>query len=139
MSETQGTHWEGCEEVHHECKIAKLQRDLARVTAERDAWRNAVIDELVVAHIYRKQHDDCPRLAVMDAIGWNCGVALDPQVSSEARKLVADAAARAESAERDAYEKVLRGLRSENDSTQLRAIIAQVEALRDAAIEEGKV
>ena len=27
---TLGTHWDGCEEVHPHCKIAKLERELAQ-------------------------------------------------------------------------------------------------------------
>ena len=53
-----------------------------------DPWRDAVINELVVAHIYCKEHDSDPRKAVQDAITWNCQVALDPAVSSAAAALV---------------------------------------------------
>lgn len=53
-----------------------------------DPWKDAVIDELVIAHIYRAEHDSDPRKAVRDAIQWNVYVALDPRVSSEAQALI---------------------------------------------------
>lgn len=31
MSERMGTHWEGCEEVHEDCKIARLQAENVRL------------------------------------------------------------------------------------------------------------
>jgi hypothetical protein len=65
--------------------IRKLERDLAAA----QEWREAVLNELIVAHIYTKEHDTNPRKAIQDAIIWNCQVALDPAVSSDARKLVA--------------------------------------------------
>lgn len=53
-----------------------------------DAFREAVIDELVVSHIYTAKHDADPRLAIHDAIAWNVAVALDPQVSASAQDLL---------------------------------------------------
>lgn len=47
-------------------------------------FREAVIDELVVAHIYTKEHDGDPRKAIKDAIDWNVEVALDWRVSNSA-------------------------------------------------------
>lgn len=49
---------------------------------------NAVIDELVCCHIYSKDHDSNPRKAIQDIIKWNCDVALDPAVSSDAQALI---------------------------------------------------
>ena len=54
----------------------------------RNEWKDAVIDELITAHVYQKEHDTDPRKAIQDAITWNCQVALDPAVSSDARALV---------------------------------------------------
>lgn len=54
---------------------------------EQNAWREAVIDELVVCHIYRKEHDEDPRKAIAEAIAWNMKIALDPAVSKEAQDL----------------------------------------------------
>lgn len=53
-----------------------------------DPWREAMIDELVVCHIYSAKHDDDPKQALHDAITWNVTVALDPAVSSDAAALV---------------------------------------------------
>ena len=36
-----GSHWEGCEDVHWDCKIAQLEAELAR----RNEERNALADE----------------------------------------------------------------------------------------------
>lgn len=55
---------------------------------ELHKWREAIINELVTAHIYTSEHDANPRKAVQDAITWNCQVALDPLVSSDAMALV---------------------------------------------------
>lgn len=54
----------------------------------RNEWKEAVINELIVAHVYQKEHETNPRKAIQDAITWNCQVALDPAVSSDARALV---------------------------------------------------
>ena len=51
-------------------------------------WKEAIIDELVVAHIYSSKHDTDPRKAIHDIITWNCQVALDPLVSSDAQALI---------------------------------------------------
>ena len=52
-------------------------------------WRGAVIDALVVGHIYNASHDADPRKAINDLICWETDIALDPQVSSAAEELVA--------------------------------------------------
>jgi len=51
-------------------------------------WREAVIDALVVNHIYRKDHDADPRKAIRDLIEWEQKLALDPAVSAEAQALI---------------------------------------------------
>lgn len=65
--------------------IAAMQ---PRFKAEVDKWRNAVIDELMSCHIYRREHEADPRKALHEVITWNCRVALDPAVSAEARALM---------------------------------------------------
>lgn len=64
----------------------------AQLAAFADAldgpWKQAVISELVVAHIYQAKHDTDPRRAIQDAISWNVDVALDPLVSKDAQKLI---------------------------------------------------
>ena len=66
--------------------LQAAQRGLAHGT-DVD-WKEAVIDELVVAHILTVEHETNPRMAVKAAINWNCEVALDPQVSSDAQALI---------------------------------------------------
>ena len=51
-------------------------------------WEDVIIDGLVVAHIYRKEHDTDPGLALHDLISWHVRAALDPKVSSDAQALV---------------------------------------------------
>ena len=59
-------------------------------------WEDAIIDGLVVAHVYRKEHDTNPSMALNDLISWHVRVALDPTVSSDARALVESGAAQRE-------------------------------------------
>ena len=62
---------------------------LAAFAAALDGpWKEAVINELIVAHLYQAKHDQDPRRAIQDAISWNTDVALDPLVSSDAQKLI---------------------------------------------------
>ena len=56
-------------------------------------WEHAIIDGLVVAHVYRKEHDTNPSMALNDLISWHVRVALDPTVSSDAQALVESGAA----------------------------------------------
>ena len=44
-----GSHWEGCEEVHWDCRIAQLETELARLTAELAELRERfeVTDDLL--------------------------------------------------------------------------------------------
>ena len=77
--------------------IAAAQKELAELMK----WKEAVINELIVAHIYGQVHDDSPRKAVHDAITWNCQVALDPAVSSDAQRLRDTYLQRAEAAEQE--------------------------------------
>lgn len=71
--------------------LEELAKQLERDLAAAQEWREAVLNELIVAHIYTKEHDTNPRKAIQDAITWNCQVALDPVVSSDAQKLIAAA------------------------------------------------
>lgn len=60
----------------------------AKWEKEQLTWKEAVLNELIVCHIYNSSHDNDPRKAVQDAITCNCQVALDPTVSSEAQALI---------------------------------------------------
>jgi hypothetical protein len=61
---------------------------MAFAAALEGPWKKAVIDQLVIAHIYQSKHDKDPRSALQDAISWNTDIALDPLVSSDAQKLI---------------------------------------------------
>ena len=78
---------EAKEEIQRYALQAADKRE-AEVRTEAMRWREAIINELIIAHIYSKEHDDNPRKAIQDAISWNCAVALDPAVSSDAQALV---------------------------------------------------
>jgi len=67
--------------------------------AEERKWRETVDDMLVTQH---EVASDDPRESINRLINWHCMVALDPAVSSDAAKLVADAV----KAEREACAKV---------------------------------
>lgn len=71
-------------------EIAELKANLKRATSamSNDVWKNAVIDELVCCYIYQQEHEHDPRKAIQDIIKWNCDVALEPAVSSDAQALV---------------------------------------------------
>jgi hypothetical protein len=61
-----------------------------RVTPPQGAnpWRDAVIDQLVICHLYAPVHDSDPRKALGDLLAWNQSLALDPDVSAEAQALI---------------------------------------------------
>lgn len=63
----------------------------ANAEAYAAAWKDAVIEQLIAMHIYRKEHEDDPRKALNDLINWHCTIALDPQVSEQAAELVKQA------------------------------------------------
>ena len=82
--------WHYATERAKDMNVAReLQQPLAApVDASANEWKQAVINELVTAHILTIEHETNPRKAIQDAITWNCQVALDPAVSSDARALV---------------------------------------------------
>ena len=74
-------------------EISELKANLKRATSAMsndtsNEWKNEIIEELVCAHIYQSIHEIDPKKALTDAINWNVDVALDPAVSSDAKKLV---------------------------------------------------
>lgn len=59
--------------------------------AGAEAWeqmRAAVLDALIVGHIYRAEHETNPRKALADLLAWETQIALDPAVSSAAADLI---------------------------------------------------
>ena len=114
-----GLHGSGNDKTQFE-RIAELERDLS---AARE-WREAVLNELIVAHIYTKEHETNPLKAIRDAITWNCQVALDPAVSSDAQRLRDTYLQRAEAAERE-----LAAMKAEN--SELRSALEIVHFKRE--------
>ena len=51
-------------------------------------WKDAIIDGLATAYIYREEHDNNPRKALADLLAWEVDVALDPQVSERAQAMI---------------------------------------------------
>lgn len=92
-------------------------------------WKEAVLDHCTVA--YSAFYEDDPKKTLDVLIDWHVKVALDPQVSSDAQALINKGA-------EAMREQVLRGLRSEDDSQQLRAIIASIVALPSTPTNEGE-
>lgn len=85
---------------HHMIPVGRLCADAVaelaalRARAEKaEQFRDAVIDALVVSHIYIPEHDTNPRKALNDLIRWEQKIALDPLVSSDARALIERAVA----------------------------------------------
>ena len=56
-------------------------------TAE-NPWKAALIEKLVVSHIYQAVHEDDPEKALNDLLNWEIQVALDPAVSEPAAALL---------------------------------------------------
>lgn len=73
------------------CDIALRALDQQPALERAERWRAATVDQLVVHHIYRAEHDDDPYKAIGELLDWNAVIALDPLVSAEARKLQTDA------------------------------------------------
>jgi hypothetical protein len=57
-------------------------------SAKGREYREALIDALVVNHIYRDIHDKDARRAVADLVCHEINLALDPQVSSMAANMI---------------------------------------------------
>ena len=79
--------------IEHMRQIAELKANLKRATFALDhfdgnPWKAEVINELECSGIYQAAHETDPKKALTDAINWNVDVALDPAVSSDAKKLV---------------------------------------------------
>ena len=82
-------------------------REIDRVMAEPqpDAdgpWKSAVIDQLVIAHIFTAEHESDPLKAIQDLLAYHTEIAVDPRVSGAAATLVEQAKAE----EREACAKV---------------------------------
>jgi len=67
--------------------VADIKQALSQ-QEQPNRWSEAVIDQLVVHHIYQAIHDADPRKAIHDLLCISNDIALDPQVSSDAQALV---------------------------------------------------
>ena len=79
--------------IEHMRQIAELKANLKRTTFamnhfDGNPWKAELINELECSGIYKSAHENDPEKALTDAINWNVDVALDPAVSSDAKKLV---------------------------------------------------
>lgn len=79
--------------IEHMRQIAELKANLKRATFamnhfDGNPWKAELINELECSGIYKSAHENAPEKALTDAINWNVDVALDPAVSSDAKKLV---------------------------------------------------
>lgn len=87
-----------CKQKHEQAieymrQIAELKANLNRATFvlnhfDGNPWKAELINELECSGIYKSAHENDPKKALTDAINWNVDVALDPAVSSDAKKLV---------------------------------------------------
>jgi hypothetical protein len=80
-------------EPKHDCLVARCgdQKDcneMPRPSAEINPWKDAIIDAHVVNFSYRKEHEDNPKKALSDLIGYEVELALDPKISESAQKLI---------------------------------------------------
>lgn len=85
--------------VRHMCRLLDMQdtspeqkdnlRDsVVAMYIEALQYRSAVIEALVVSHIYQRVHEEDAERALADLIAWETKIALDPAVSSDAVALV---------------------------------------------------
>jgi hypothetical protein len=51
-------------------------------------WKDTIIEQLVIPHIYKKEHEDNPTKAINDLICFHVSLSLDPLVSKDARELI---------------------------------------------------
>jgi hypothetical protein len=69
----------GYQQAHQEKLYAPL-RDM-------NHWKDIVLEQLVVAGIFRREHEGSPRLAIDELVDYHIGLALDPKVSHQAEDL----------------------------------------------------
>jgi hypothetical protein len=70
------------------CIRIDFARTLERELVATKAWKDVVIEGLVVAHIYHSDDEADPRKALNRLICDQVAIALDPQVSSDAAALI---------------------------------------------------
>ena len=81
-----GSHWEGCEEVHWDCRIAQLEKEIARLTAELAELNDKAV------FIQFENEDELPADISNDVYStmFNCshvdGVRLFPYIEENGQK-----------------------------------------------------
>jgi hypothetical protein len=75
-----------CVEKNAEEIASRHNDDIDALEAERDKWRNAVIDAAVVNWTYTAEDEENPYLAVCKLMACAARESLDPQISVEAKK-----------------------------------------------------
>lgn len=82
---------------YHHCFDEQGMLDMTHIglvrSKEPDGFKDMVIEQLVVDGIFTQEHETNPRKAVRDLIAYECQMALDPAISSEAQALVERGAA----------------------------------------------
>ena len=73
--------------IKHDAAIEGLKQALAQQEPP-NPWAEAVIEQLVIHHIYRKEHDADPRKAIRDLFCISNAMVLEPLVSKPAQDLV---------------------------------------------------
>ena len=69
--------------------IARAEAALVEPKPDADeAWKSAVIDQLVLAHILTAEHESDPLKAIQDLLAYHADAAVDPRVSGAAAGLV---------------------------------------------------
>ena len=66
--------------------FADGQKEFAKIAGGQ--WQEAVIEQLIIHHIYRAKHDSDPQKAINDLLCYSNQIALDPLVSSDAQALI---------------------------------------------------
>lgn len=74
--------------AHFEQSFPCVER--CALLAERDRWKNAVIEASVVGWTYRKEHEDDPRAAINALLCQQWDMALDPAISPKMAEIVAE-------------------------------------------------
>ena len=102
--------------------------DLRARAEKAEQFREAVMDALVVSHIYVPEHDTNPRKAINDLICWEQKIALDPLVSSDARALIERAVA---GCAEDCAIQVAAREKAEQENARLREALAELVRLKN--------
>jgi hypothetical protein len=59
-----GSHWEGCEDVHHDCKIAKLEKENLDLKIKLEEWKTKVEDAAQQIEILKEENQRIKEFAM---------------------------------------------------------------------------